>query len=92
MGKTEHNSRVSADMEWMDIKSVQRYACISERTLREWLHRSIRPLPAVRVGNKILIRRSVFDAWLESHPLLAADRVDVSSTVDEMIADLGAAN
>lgn len=91
MGKTEHNSRASADTEWMDIKTVQRYACISERTLREWLHRSIRPLPAVRVGTKILIRRSVFDAWLESHPL-SADGVDVSSTVDEIIADLGAAN
>ena len=50
---------------WMDLKAVQRYACVSERTLREWLHRaSVEPLPAVPVGTKILIRRSVFDGWL----------------------------
>ncbi len=74
--------------EWMDLKAVQRYACVSERTLREWLHRAIKPLPAVRVGTKILIRRSVFDEWLEAHPLLSLVSLDVSNTVNEIISEL----
>jgi len=36
--------------EWMDLKALTQYACVSERTLREWLHRPIDPLPASRVG------------------------------------------
>jgi hypothetical protein len=45
--------------EWMDLKSLQRYACVSERTLREWIHRPTDPLPAARVGAKILVRRGL---------------------------------
>lgn len=74
--------------EWMDLKAVRVYACVSERTIREWLHRGPKPLPAVRVGTKILIRRSVFDAWLESHPLKPADSLDLDSTVNEIIDGL----
>lgn len=74
--------------EWMDMKAVQRYACVSERTVREWLHRAVRPLPAARVGTKILIKRSVFDAWLESHPLQTRV-IDIGGTVDEIMAELG---
>jgi excisionase family DNA binding protein len=82
------NSLLGSPPEWMDLKAIRGYACVSERTVREWLHRVPRPLPAVRVGTKILIRRSVFDAWLESHPLTPADSLDVSSTVNEIIAGL----
>ncbi len=69
--------------EWMDLKRLQQYACVSERTLREWIHRAVNPLPAVQVGGKILIRRSVFDRWLEAHRLKA---VDVGCIVDEMVS------
>lgn len=71
--------------EWMDLKSLQRYADVSERTLREWIHRAVDPLPAVRVGTKILVRRSVFDAWLEAHQIR---HVDISYIVDEMVAGI----
>jgi hypothetical protein len=71
--------------EWLDMKALRGYACLSERTLREYIHRPIDPLPAVRVGTKILVRRSVFDHWLESHQLKA---VDVGSIVDELFAEL----
>ena len=69
--------------EWLDLKALQGYACVSERTLREWIHRSTNPLPAVQVGTKILIRRSTFDQWLENHRLKT---VDVSGIVDELVA------
>lgn len=67
----------------MDLKALRQYACVSERTLREWIHRSINPLPAARVGLKILVRRSSFDQWLENHRLLNRD---VGCIVDEIAA------
>jgi len=75
--------------EWMDLKTLQKYACISERTIREWIHRPGNPLPAVRVGTKILVRRSEFDRWLENHRLKT---VDVGCIVDELVAGVTKAN
>jgi len=69
--------------EWLDLKALQEYACVSERTIRGWIHRPVNPLPAVRVGNKILVRRSTFDRWLEGHQLKP---VDVGCIVDEIMA------
>ena len=68
--------------EWLDLRALQKYACVSERTLREWIHRPENPLPAVRVGTKILVRRSTFDQWLEHHRLRA---IDVGCIVDELV-------
>ncbi len=75
--------------EWLDLKALQRYACVSERTLREWVHRPIDPLPAARVGAKILVRRGAFDRWLENHRLKA---IDVGCIVDELVAGVTGAN
>ena len=69
--------------EWLDLKALQEYACVSERTLREWIHRSTNPMPAVKVGTKLLVRRSTFDKWLENHRVQA---VDVGCIVDELVA------
>jgi len=74
-----------AEQEWLDLKALTRYACLSERTLRELIHRSTNPLPAVRVGTKILVRKSVFDRWLESHRV---KNVDVACIVDELVSGI----
>jgi excisionase family DNA binding protein len=75
--------------EWLDLKALQQYACVSERTLREWVHRSINPLPAAQVGTKILVRRSTFDHWLENHKLKS---IDVGCIVDELVAGVTGTN
>ena len=75
--------------EWLDLKALQRYACVSERTLREWIHRATNPLPAARVGVKILIRRSTFDRWMENHQIKV---VDVGCIVDEIFAGVTGPN
>lgn len=75
--------------EWLDLKALQRYACVSERTLREWVHRSINPLPAAQVGTKILVRRSTFDHWLENHRLKT---IYVGCIVNELVAGVKGAN
>jgi hypothetical protein len=72
--------------EWMDLKSIQDYANVSERTLREWIHRPQNPLPASQVEHgKILIKRSKFDQWLEGHPMQSIGSIDVNQVADEIL-------
>jgi len=87
MAVGEHNSRTANTCcaEWLDLKALQRHACVSERTLREWIHRPENPLPAVRVNTKILVRRSAFDRWLEGHQV---ERVDINGIVDEILHEV----
>jgi hypothetical protein len=54
--------------------------------LREWIHRPVDPLPAARVGTKILVRRRSFDAWLEKHQV--TNNFDVNSVVDGIVAEV----
>lgn len=84
-----NNSQLAQAREWLDLKALQQYACVSERTLREWIHRAENPLPAVRVGTKILVRRSTFDQWLENHKLLT---VDVGCIVNELVTGVTGPN
>jgi len=88
MKAVEANSQSAAGREWFDLRGLTMYAAVSERTIREWLHRSLNPLPAVRVGTKILVRRSTFDAWLEKHPLIPAESLNVNETVNEILASM----
>lgn len=74
-----------AQREWFDLRALQKYACVSERTLRFWMRRAENPLPASKVGAKILVRRSVFDRWLESQKL---DSICLDGIVNEIIADV----
>jgi hypothetical protein len=75
----------------MDLKTVQRYACLSERKVRAWIHQQENPLPAVQVEKgKFLIKRSHFDRWLEAHAYQPNETVDLGRIVDEVMTDLKA--
>jgi excisionase family DNA binding protein len=76
--------------EWLDLKALTRYASVSERTIREWIHRPRHPLPAVQVGKKILVRRTQFDQWLEAHPFrpMVVTSVDVDAVVQDVLQGL----
>jgi excisionase family DNA binding protein len=71
-----------AQLEWLDLRRLREYASVSNRTLRAWIHSPVDPLPAVRVGTKILVRRSQFDAWMELHRI---KRVDLGCMVEEIV-------
>ena len=78
--------------EWLDLKAIEDYACVSERTIREWIHRPVNPLQASQAGGgKILIKRSHLDAWLEAHPYQPIDSLDVEQVTDEIMQQLGKA-
>ena len=73
----------SASMDrWLDLRRLREYATVSERTLRAWIHSQVDPLPAARVGTKILVRRSEFDAWMECHRI---KQVDLGCMVEEIV-------
>ena len=81
----ERSQSDEAQPEWLDLKALQKYACVSERTLRDWIHRATNPLPASRVGTKIFVRKRAFDTWLENHRL---ENIDVACMVDKILADV----
>ena len=79
MNKSIEN--VSSMDRWLDLRQIRVYASVSNRTLRSWIHSPVDPLPAVRVGTKIFIRRSEFDAWMELHRI---KQVDLGGMVEEI--------
>lgn len=81
--------RIDDRAEWLDLRALRWYACVSERTLRTWIHLPVGALPAVRVGTKILVRRSTFDAWLETHKVKG---MDLDTILNEMAGDKRAKN
>lgn len=73
--------------EWMDLKTTLEYADVSDRTLREWIHRSQTPLPASQVEHgKIFIKRSKFDLWLEAQPMRSIESIDVNKIANDIIS------
>jgi excisionase family DNA binding protein len=82
MQDSEANSLQAPTQEWLDLHALTAYACISQRTIREWIHRPTNPLPAARVGGKLLVKRSVFDQWVMAHP------VEPNETVDVIVNDM----
>jgi len=71
--------------EWLGLRQVTEYASISERTLRSWIHSPAYPLPAVRVGGKILVKRSDLDAWLASHRVKPLATLDLDAIVRDAL-------
>lgn len=74
--------------EWLGLRQVTEYANVSERTVREWIHSPLDPLPAAKVGGKILVRKSDFDAYLERHKVRPSGSVDLGGIVEEIIREV----
>ncbi len=71
--------------EWLGLRHLAEYSDTSERTLRMWIHSPVEPLPAVRIGGKILVRRADFDAWLQRHKIEPLATDDVDAIVREVV-------
>ena len=71
--------------EWLGLRQVTQYAAVSERTVRAWIHASVDALPAVRVGGKLLVRRSELDAWLGRHRLRPLATIDLDGIVRQAL-------
>jgi excisionase family DNA binding protein len=53
---------------FLSLRALAAYSGLSVRTLRGYLELAPHEaLPCYRVGGKILVRRSAFDAWIEQY-------------------------
>jgi excisionase family DNA binding protein len=68
---------------FLSLRALATYAGLSVRTLREYLDHPTRPLPHYRVGGKILVRRSEFDAWIVAHRRVGV--ADVAGIVKDVL-------
>jgi excisionase family DNA binding protein len=84
MSKNQGDSTLSR-LEWLGLRELTTYAAVSERTLRAWIHQCIDPLPAVRAGGKLLVKRATFDEWLERRGVRSLSDVDVDAIVRELV-------
>lgn len=73
--------------EWMDLKMLERYSSVSNRTLRSWIKAPEDPLPASSRGGKILVSRRLFDEWMKEHAI-EARAVDIERTVNSILKSL----
>jgi len=67
---------------YLPLTKLATYSGLSVRTLREHLRHPARPLPHYRIGGKILVRQSDFDAWA------LAFRGESSERVSALVADV----
>jgi excisionase family DNA binding protein len=68
---------------FLGLRALAAYSGLSVRTLRTLLTRD---LPHYRIGTKVLVRRSDFDAWMARYRRVG--RPDVAGLVDEVLRDL----
>ena len=85
-------SGTSGCPEWLDLRGLMKYAAVSEKTLRVWIHRAFDPLPAVKITGKVLINRRRFDEWLAAHPVKPAGSVDLTSLVNDIVKEVSGAS
>jgi hypothetical protein len=71
---------------YLSLVGLAGYSGLSIRKLRAHLAEVAHPLPCYRVGGKILVRRSEFDAWMATYR--QRGRVDVDRLVNEVVREL----
>ncbi len=71
---------------FLSLKALAAYSGIGVRKLRDQLDDPAHPLPHYRVGGKILVRRSEFDAWIATYR--QRRRADVDRIVSDVLKGL----
>jgi len=71
---------------FLSLRALAGYSGLSVRKLRDYLDDLGHPLPCYRIGGKILVRRSEFDAWASRYRQVG--QPDVDQVVSEVLGDL----
>jgi excisionase family DNA binding protein len=71
---------------FLPLSALATYSGLSVRKLRDYLTDAGHPLPAYRVGGKILVRRSEFDGWVAAYR--HRPDTDVKAIVATVLQDL----
>jgi hypothetical protein len=68
-------SAAGVDDVYLPLKQLSAYGGLSVRTLRGYLTHALHPLPHFRIGGRVLVRRSDYDAWAARFRVTPAERV-----------------
>ena len=71
---------------FLSLRALAGYSGLSTRKLRGYLDDPHHPLPCYRVGGKILVRRSEFDAWIAAYR--TRRRADARTIADDVLRSL----
>jgi hypothetical protein len=71
---------------FLSLRALAAYSGLSVRKLRDYLDAAMHPLPHYRVGGKILVRQSEFDAWMSRYRQVGD--VDVEQIVEDVLGRL----
>ena len=71
---------------YLSLRTLSAYSGLSVRTLRTYLSDPRRPLPYYRIGGKVLVRRSDYDAWASAFRV--ADTQGLGRVVDDVMEGL----
>jgi hypothetical protein len=78
---------VSTELDpFLPLKALAAYSGLSVRTLRTLLAAPAHPLPCYRIGGKLLVRRSEYDAWAVHYRRVG--RQDVERVVEDVLRSL----
>ena len=80
--------RCVEDDRYLSLRALAAYSGLSVRTLRSYLIHAVDPLPHYRVGGKILVRRSEFDAWARRFRV-ARPSLDLDTLVGDLVGGFG---
>jgi hypothetical protein len=72
--------------EYLPLKALAVYSGLCVRTLRGYLTHPSRPLPHYRIGGRVVVRRSEYDAWVQAFRVARAGTVN--AVVDEILSGL----
>lgn len=73
---------VRVDDAYLPLAALSTYSGISVRKLHDYLRHQAYPLPHYRIGGRILVRKSEYDAWAQQF------RASASSSVDSIVSDV----
>ncbi|RJR29003.1 MAG: DNA-binding protein [Desulfobacteraceae bacterium] len=83
--ETVHLQNQETADRYFDLRRLSRYSSFSVRTLRDYIAKTDNPIPSFRIGRKIIVKQSEFDAWMEKH---RGKTGDLNGLVDEILDEL----
>lgn len=72
------------DDDYLSVTELAAYSNMSRRWLMSRLHHPVSPIPHFKVGQKLLVKRSEFDAWLRQFRVQHTP-IDVDAIVAEVV-------
>src|SRR5262245_10985973 len=63
----EHVNVVAPMDPYLSLRALASYSGLSVRTLRSYINRLDCAIPTYRLGGKVLVRKSEYDAWVQQY-------------------------